>query len=203
MESKALYDLLEREIIPLFYQRGRDNLPREWIKRMKASMRHIGQSMSSHRMLMEYAEGYYYPALKHWRELERNDFAESTAFAAYLAKLDAAWPSIGIVELSSNIRPLMQRGDSVNVTAKVDLAGLSPDEVCVELWYGNMDAQGKIAAPKTAVMKHQGLEGELQVWQLRIPCEETGRQGHSVRVLPCHPALVHRQIPGYIKWPQP
>ncbi len=63
VESKALYDLLEREIVPLFYQRGRDGLPREWIKRMKTCMREIGQSMSSHRMLMDYANSFYFPAL--------------------------------------------------------------------------------------------------------------------------------------------
>jgi starch phosphorylase len=61
VESKALYDLLERDIVPLFYQRGRDGLPREWIKRMKNSMREIGQSMSSHRMLMDYSNKFCFP----------------------------------------------------------------------------------------------------------------------------------------------
>jgi len=64
IESRALYDLLERDIIPLFYQRGRDGLPREWIRRMKASMQQIGKSMSSHRMLMDYCNQFYLPALK-------------------------------------------------------------------------------------------------------------------------------------------
>ena len=62
VEGKALYDLLEREIIPLFYQRGMDGLPREWIRKMKASMRQVGGTFSSHRMLLEYPERFYAPA---------------------------------------------------------------------------------------------------------------------------------------------
>ncbi|MDR1898667.1 MAG: alpha-glucan family phosphorylase, partial [Treponema sp.] len=69
VESKALYDLLERDIVPLFYQRGRDSLPREWIKRMKSCMREIGHSMSSHRMLMDYSNYFYLPALKNYRRI--------------------------------------------------------------------------------------------------------------------------------------
>ena len=59
VESKALFDLLEREIIPLFYTRGRDGLPREWIRRMKASMAWVGRRFTSHRMLVQYAERFY------------------------------------------------------------------------------------------------------------------------------------------------
>ena len=69
VESEALYDLLEREIIPLFYTRGMDGLPREWIRKMKESMREVGKRFSSHRMLLEYAGTFYAPALANARKL--------------------------------------------------------------------------------------------------------------------------------------
>ena len=87
VEGKALYDLLEREIVPLFYTRGRDGLPRGWIKRMKASMSWVGRRFTSHRMLQAYAEQFYLPALQRAKELCGEDFRRCRELAAYRRKL--------------------------------------------------------------------------------------------------------------------
>ncbi|MCL2319256.1 MAG: alpha-glucan family phosphorylase, partial [Treponema sp.] len=144
IESKALYDLLEREIIPLFYQRGRDGLPREWIKMMKSSMREIGKSMSSHRMLMDYSNKFYLPALKNYRQLIKDEYKESRALAAYLSKLRQAWDSIAIAKIESNAKPVMQRGDLLTVNAQITLGSLTPDEVLVELYHGSVSNQSAV-----------------------------------------------------------
>jgi starch phosphorylase len=201
IESKALYDLLERDIIPLFYQRGRDNLPREWIKRMKTCMREIGQSMSSHRMLMDYSNMFYFPALKNYKRIIKDDYAESKALAAYMGKLRSAWNAIHITSIESNARPVMQRGDSLTVTARLELAGLSPDEVQVELYHGAVSNQSRdIRDACRTVMKAVKQDGNVWVYSVRIECTETGQQGHTVRVLPKHTALVHPYRTGLVKW---
>ncbi|MDR2767702.1 MAG: alpha-glucan family phosphorylase [Treponema sp.] len=201
IESKELYDLLERDIIPLFYQRGRDNLPREWIKRMKTCMREIGQSMSSHRMLMDYSNNFYFPALKNYRRIIKDDYAESKALAAYLSKLRAAWNNLRISKVESNVRPVMQRGDFLTVTAHIDLAGMGPDELQVELYYGAVSNQGRdIRGALRTEMKPLRQEENEWLYQVRIECSETGQQGHTVRILPKHEALVHPYRTGLIKW---
>jgi starch phosphorylase len=161
IESKALYDLLEREIIPLFYNRGRDGLPREWIKRMKASIREIGREMSSHRMLMEYANRFYLPALENYRELEAGGFSEARELSAYLAKIRSAWHSVSIRSISSDNRPIMERGDKVTVKADVSLGSLSPKDVCVELYHGAISSQGDFVAPARSEMEAVTNTGDL------------------------------------------
>ncbi|MDR0689356.1 MAG: alpha-glucan family phosphorylase [Spirochaetaceae bacterium] len=201
VESKALYDLLEREIIPLFYQRGRDGLPREWIKRMKTCMREIGQSMSSHRMLMDYSNKFYFPALKNYRRIVKDDYAESKSLAAYLNKLRRAWDNIKILRLDSNARPVMQRGDSLTVTAAIELGALVPEELTVELYYGAVSNQSRnIEQARRADMKPVGRDGSSYLFQVRVECADTGWQGHTVRILPKHQALVHPYRTGLIKW---
>jgi starch phosphorylase len=201
VESKALYDLLEREIIPLFYQRGRDGLPREWIKRMKTCMREIGQSMSSHRMLMDYSNKFYFPALKNYRRIVKDDYAESKSLAAYLNKLRRAWDSIKILKLDSNARPVMQRGDSLTVTAAIELGSLVPEELTVELYYGAVSNQSRnIEQARRADMKPIGRDGSSYLFQVRVECADTGWQGHTMRILPKHQALVHPYRTGLIKW---
>ncbi|MFP3090515.1 alpha-glucan family phosphorylase [Treponema sp. TIM-1] len=201
VESKALYDLLEREIIPLFYQRGRDGLPREWIKRMKTCMREIGQSMSSHRMLMDYSNKFYFPALKNYRRIVKDDYTESKSLAAYLDKLRRSWDTIKILRLNSNAKPVMQRGDSLTVTAAIELGALLPEELTVELYYGAVSNQSRtIEQARRAEMRPTGRDGSAYIFQVKVECTDTGWQGHTVRILPKHQALIHPYRTGLIKW---
>jgi starch phosphorylase len=201
IESKALYDLLEREIVPMFYERGRDGLPRGWIKMMKDCMKQIGQSMASHRMLMDYSNQSYFPALKNYRRFSKDDYAEAKSLASYFGKLQKSWDSLKIVKIESNAKPVMQRGDMLTVTAYLELGGILPDDLQVELYHGTVSNQTKeiIGARKTE-MKWLKNEGNLNLYQVRTECLDTGMQGHTVRILPKHNALIHPYRPGFIKW---
>ncbi|MDR3355906.1 MAG: alpha-glucan family phosphorylase [Spirochaetaceae bacterium] len=200
IESKALYDLLERDIVPMFYQRGRDNLPREWIRMMKSSMQKIGASMSSHRMLINYSRNFYFPALKNYQRIIRTDYSESKALAAYFAKLGDSWEKIRIGGITSDSKPVMQRGNFITVNAYIELGELSPDEVLVELYFGAVSSQNNIESARRSEMKSTGKEGNGYRYHVRIECTDTGMQGHTVRILPKHPALIHPYRSGFIKW---
>jgi len=201
IESKALYDLLERDIIPLFYHRGHDGLPREWIRRMKECMKQIGQSMSCHRMLMDYSNNFYFPALKNYRRFSKDDYAEAKSLAGYFHKLQQAWAGLKIVKLESNAKPVMQRGDMLTVSAYLDLGAMKPDELYVELYHGTVSNQSsEITDARKAEMKWLKSEGALSVFQVRIECVNTGMQGHTVRIMPKHDALIHPYRSGFIKW---
>ncbi|MDR0494758.1 MAG: alpha-glucan family phosphorylase [Treponema sp.] len=201
VESKALYDLLERDIIPLFYQRGRDGLPREWIKRMKDCMRQIGHSMSSHRMLLDYSNQFYFPALKNYRRLVKDDYNEAKSIAEYFSRLKESWDNLKIVKVEANAKPVMQRGDILSVTAHIDLGHMSPQDLQVELYHGTVSTQSnEIIDARRAEMKWTGSKDYLNLYQVKVECGDTGFQGHTVRILPKHEALVHPYRTGFIKW---
>jgi starch phosphorylase len=200
VEGEALYDLLEHEIVPLFYQRGRDGLPREWIKRMKASMRSIGQRFSTHRMLKEYSEMFYFPALENGRRLISEGFASAKDLAIYLEKAKRAWPSIVISDLRSDAQPIMNRGDSVTVSAYVELGGLEPGEANVELYHGVLSSQGEFLEASRAVMTAVEKRGKGWEYRATVVCDSAGKRGYAVRVLPKHPALVTPFVPGLVRW---
>ena len=200
VESKALYDLLEREIIPLFYTRGMDGLPREWIRRMKASMREVGKRFSSHRMLIEYAGRFYEPATANAQSFAAKGYAVSRDLAGYLARLRKGWDALRIEELGSPTDPILSIGDSISVLARIFLADLSPEEIGVELYYGPLSSQGEIEEPRRRDMSPCGREGGSALYSVDVPCDRTGRQGFTVRILPRHKALVHPFLPGLVKW---
>jgi starch phosphorylase len=200
VESKALYDLLEREIIPLFYTRGMDGLPREWIRRMKAAMRGVGRGFSSHRMLLEYTERYYAPATVSARTFAEKGFAASRDLAGYLDRLRRAWDALRIEEFSSPSDSIRSVGDTISVNVRVSLGGLAPEDIGVELYYGPLSSQGEIEEPRRHEMAPCGREGGSARYCVEVTCDRTGRQGFTVRILPRHKALVHPFLPGLVKW---
>jgi starch phosphorylase len=94
----------------------------------------------------------------------------------------------------------MQRGDKVTVFASVHLGPLSPEEVCVELYYGKVSPSGTIEESQKAEMKAVSQQENFYRYEVQIECTATGRQGHTVRILPKHKNLVHPYLPGLIKW---
>ena len=200
IESEALYDLLEHEIVPLFYQRGRDGLPREWIKRMKASMRSVGQRFSTHRMLKEYSEQFYFPALDNGRRLEKAGYAPAKEVAEYLAKARKAWPAVSVTDLRTDARPIMERGDKVTISAIVDLGGLEPSEAAVELYHGPVTIQDGITQASRSEMSAAEKKGKAWEYRVTVACDRTGQHGYAVRVLPKHSALASPYVPGLVKW---
>jgi starch phosphorylase len=203
IESKALYDLLEREIIPTFFDRGQDGLPRTWISMMKRSMRSIGKQFASHRMLMEYHEQFYSKALENYKKVIANKDKRPKEVAAYLEKLNAAWNQVSVVELTDPGHPELHVGESLEISADINLGPLSPEEIRVEAYFGRINSQGGIDEPQTTEMKPrdgQDAQAGTLHYVASVPCDTAGRQGYSVRILPKHPELTHNLVPGYVKW---
>ena len=200
VEGKALYDLLERETVPLFYTRGMDGLPREWIKTMKASMCRVGKGFSSQRMLLEYATKFYAPAMHNHEAFAKDNRKLAKEMAAYVEKLRQNWSLLRIDGLSSSSEAILKIGDSISIQARVFLAGLSTDDIAVELYYGLLSSQGEIEQPQRKEMTPCGKDGQSATYCAEVVCDVTGRQGYTLRILPKHPALVHPFLPTLIKW---
>ena len=104
-EGEAIYDLLEKEIVPLFYDRGADGLSRGWIARMKASMRTICPMFNTNRMIEEYASRLYVPAAQRWRRLSYDHFKKAKELALCKKELGAHWSEVRVEEVQSNSTP--------------------------------------------------------------------------------------------------
>jgi starch phosphorylase len=151
-------------------------------------------------MLIDYSNKFYLPALKNYRRIVKDDYAEAKSLAVYFEKLSQAWGALKIVKIESNFKPVMQRGDSLTVTASIDLGILNPDELKVELYHGSVSSQSNIENARCVEMRHIGHKENINLFQVKIECEDTGMQGHTVRILPKHEALVHPYRTGLIKW---
>ena len=200
VESQALYNLLEQDIVPLFYQRARDGLPREWIRRVKRSMAELAPRFNTHRMVQRYAEELYMPRFRVFQAMSQQDFAGARAFADWRDHLQRAWSDVSVlkVDIASGD---VEIGSRARVGACVRLGSLRPCDVKVQLYYGMLDAIGRIREGKAVDMQVTWHEGDgVYVFRAEHVYETTGNVGFSVRVLPDHDYLHTSFVPHKIIW---
>lgn len=201
VESEALYNLLEQDIIPLFYNRGRDGLAREWIAKVKHSIRTLAPLFNTRRMVQEYAEKYYMPNYKTILKMTDKNMEEGLEFAAWRNKLQSVWSQVHIrhVELPQK---LIKVGTEIDVTALVELGQLTPKDVRVQLYFGKLSTDGYINEEAEAIdMTAKGVDGNGAArFTTRITYNTSGERGLSVRVMPYHPYLHTSFLPGLITW---
>jgi len=207
VESNALYNLLEQEVIPLFYARGSDGMPRQWLEKMKASMKAVCPIFNTHRMLQEYTEKYYLPARSRYDRLSSDDLAPVKAYAAWKERVYRCWPEVRIEDVRSDIPSETAVGVGNNVWAKIHLGDLVPDDVTVELYHGPVDANGDIQEPRIVEMacddpEQACVEGEpgTYVFSKALTCRSSGMHGFTVRVVPRHPEQVNAFETGLVLW---
>jgi len=201
VESSALYDLLEHDIVPIFYGRGADGLPRVWIARMKQSMKQLSPRFSTNRMVWEYGDRFYLPAARRFAEMTADRAARARALAAWKARLARLWPSVRIEEVHPARVGAYRVGEGFELTATVRLGEIGPDEVAVEVYYGPLDAQRAIVEPRTAPLRLDGSPGTgLHRYLGSIPCDRSGMLGYAVRVRPAHPDSNNLLTTGLMTW---
>ncbi len=200
-EGEAVYDLLEKEIIPLFFDRGPDGLPREWVAKMKASMRTVCPMFNTNRMLQEYAARMYVPAAERAKRLRASGFAAAKALSHWKRDLARGWSSIHVEAVEANDSAEVPVGSRVNVRVQVQLGKVRPDDVAVELYHGRVDAQGQLVEGSSVQLDcNQDLSNGAYVYNGEIPCLRSGQHGYAIRIVPRHVDLLHRYDTGLILW---
>lgn len=200
IEGRDLYNLLEEEVVPLFYQRGHDDIPRGWVEKMKAGLRHLVPIFNSHRMVQEYMDRYYLPCSKRFNLLGSNNFAGTIELASWRQKLMTGWAGVSVEEVISGDGLDMFVGSELDIEARVKLGALTPDDVTVEAYYGHLDHNGDFAERDTAVLEVKDLKGEIYSFKGKIPCPKTGRFGYTVRIMPSKKRLENPFIMGLVTW---
>ncbi len=203
IERNALYDLLEKDIIPAFYNRGADNLPREWIARMKASLRELAPIYNTARMVKEYTRRFYFPALEQARRLSANHYEKGLLLADWIVTLGQHWEELRIGEVTTSLHAQVRAGEAQQVKVRVYLGNISAEDVAVQFYEGVLDRQGEIERGRAHDMQYLGPDEQAPGWHvysLEFAPEVSGRHGYTIRVIPRHAELRNPLRLGLITW---
>lgn len=203
VEARALYDCLEHEVIPMFYNRDNSELPREWIAKMKTSIRKLGHQFGTHRMLEDYTETLYLHADKAKSTLGAERYAKSKQLANWRGMIADAWEDVKIVDIETSIsNGELLVGETLEVKVTAHLGAIAPQEASVEIFYGCLDSEGRLDGGEVVQAQHIGPGGAsgTHVFETKIQCEESGRHGFSVRMRPYNNDLIRKFSLDHITW---
>lgn len=200
VESHALYNLLENDVIPLFYDRGESDIPVRWIAMMKASMEMAMMRFSAQRMVGDYESRFYRKAAERRRSLMENQFSELKRLAAIRERLRENWDVIHIDKPVRDSDGPFRVGETLRIKVSAFIGNLRPEDVEVELYYGLLKTVDDMTSRFIQTMHVSQELGEGRfLYECQIPCKVAGRYGFTARVKPKEDDFI-RSAPGLIKW---
>ena len=201
-ESRSLYELLQDRVIPLYYDRGKMGFSPEWIKLSKRSMMSLLPRFNSHRMVGEYLTRFYLPAAQQGRRYADKDYTAARDVAAWKERVRRGWPGVSLRSIGTPQRSIAF-GDKVRFTVAMQLSGLAPEDLMVELLLSSASRElAEESAPKSHAFTAEGEEPGTKERRfiLDLAPELCGKLECRIRAYPSHPALTHRFEMGLMKW---
>ncbi|OYO19289.1 glycogen phosphorylase [Enemella dayhoffiae] len=187
-EAKALYELIENEVVPRFYDVDSNGLPKRWIQMIRDTISGLGPKVLASRMVRDYTTELYAPAAVSAGTI---DAARAAELAVWKRRVRAAWPQVRIEHVESSNSGTVQVGEPIHMSAQVRLGELTPEDVQVQLVAGAVDANDEIHDVRTYEM---GLVGDVtdgyRRYEITRDARHTGLVGFTVRVVPKHSLLL-------------
>jgi len=186
LHASAIYYLLEKQIVPAFYERREQSDRHEWVRRMKQSIMNVTPRFDCRRMVAEYDQTLYEPAHRGFVEYRSGDFKQARDHASWSARVHSVWDRVNFVEASPAPIGPVTSGRPVSVRAAVEMAGLEPNDVRVEVVMGRVSPSGGLE--DTAVIELPASEriGSVTVFSKDLMPQFTGRLGYALRISPNH-----------------
>jgi len=198
-DSISLYNLLEEEILPTFFDRGANGIPHRWISYMKEAIRTCTPQFSMRRMVKEYTNNYYVPEMQQSIAIAQNNYKPARELAAWKERIQKGWNSLELYAEGRRDGQL-SLGEGIDVRAWIKSDTLTPDDLCVELVYGDAkDDQvlGQHALPMSYSKRE--LDGSYR-YDINLKPTESGSFAYNVRVVPYHTGLTEKYEMGLIRW---
>jgi starch phosphorylase len=199
-EARTLYEILQDSVVPLYYNRGPAGYSLEWVAMAKRSIASLMPRYNSTRMLNDYVAKFYAPAAAQGRRLAKDDHAGARALAAWKAKVRASWKQVSLRRLDTPPRRI-RFGERVKVEVAVNLDGLGPEDVVVEMLFGRPGRLGEEGVHSYRLAHVGPVPGSAeQLFVLDFAPELCGKIEYRIRIYPYHELLTHRFEMGMTRW---
>ncbi len=191
LEADSMYDLIEHQIAPRFYDRDAAGVPKRWVASIRHTLSTLSPELSADRMVREYVERLYVPAAAAERTIGANAYQPARELAQWKDRVTAAWPKIHVAHVESGgVDSVPQVGDDLHLRATVELDGLSADDVEVEVVYGRATMSDRLDDVTHQKLVLDSADARPAVFAGTVPLARAGSFGYTVRVVPKHPLLV-------------
>lgn len=199
-EAQTLVDILEHQVIPLYYQRNGHGYSEGWVKISKASMKSIMPHFNAQRMVMDYVRDYYAPAIRQHMKLSAQNNAPAKTLAEWKRRISHAWPGVTLQRLDSAANKI-KAGEVLPIRIKARLNDMVTDDVKVECLLGTETESGDFKVKDHFYLQAGDVDdrGEVE-FQLDLCPTLSGLQYYKIRMYPSHELLSHPFEAGKMIW---
>ncbi|KEF32418.1 Glycogen phosphorylase [Marinobacter nitratireducens] len=199
-EARDLLDLLEYEMVPLYYDRAAQGYSSGWVRRSKNSMKSITPRFNSQRMVMDYVEKYYGPATAQGKRLSAEHGALAAELAEWKAKVNRAWPGVSLT-ICGSVSQTCAHDEAVEIRVEAQLNGLSASDVQVQcLIEPRCTGSYEDSGPGHVFLEYESESDGRTLFSARVPPSYPGLQTLKLRMYPYHDALSHPLEMGAMLW---
>lgn len=190
LEADALYDLIEHEVAPRFYDLDHEGVPTRWVEMLRHTLKSLGPKVLATRMVRDYVRQLYAPAAGNARLLN-SDYAGAVELAAWKKRVKAGWPGVRVEHVeSSGVGDSPEVGATLHVRAFVALGDLDPGDVRVQLVHGRATAEDDLVdAEVQELTPAESYDGGRHRFDGDLVLDHSGGFGYTVRVVPRHELL--------------
>lgn len=201
VEANAIYNVLEKEIVPMYYDRGLDSMPHKWIAMMKKAMATLCPFFNTHRMLIEYTSRYYEPAARDYKKLTTAKGKAVKELVKWKEFMDRSWSQVKIIDVDAGQLNDITAHSTLKIKIDVLLGDIPPEHVTVDVYWGELDASGKLKDREIIKAVHsKEIEKGRHLFTGKLVCTRTGKFGFRIRVLPYHSQLVNSYAMNLYAW---
>jgi phosphorylase/glycogen(starch) synthase len=203
LDAEMIYNTIETEIAPLYYDRGADGIPHGWVERVKNCIADVASNFTTNRMMADYESRFYGRLAERSVAIEEGNFAMARALTAWKQRITAAWNDVRVVQVKRfNLdREAIVIGKRYGIEVTLDVAALSPDDIGVEFVIASQiepNAPVKVVDTKQLVFVKND-DGHAVYAADMVP-SETGSFDFAIRVYPRNAMLAHRMDMPLVKW---
>lgn len=202
-DSRSLYETLERDIIPLFYNRDEKGIPTQWVARMKESIKSLAPVYGTHRMVKEYTEKMYLPAMSRTIKIQESQYSLVRALVDWQQKIEKVWPQVNVIA-NEDIHGLVDHsilsGRELTLNVSVQLASLAPEDVRVEAFYGPIVNDRIVNGATLEMHLVRQTDASTFLYEGKLTLQDGGEYGYTFRILPHHPNLMNKFDMSMVRW---
>ena len=202
LEATALYDLIENEVAPRFYDVGDDGVPTRWLEMVRHTLKSLGPKVLATRMVRDYVRQLYTPAAQTGRKLN-SDYTGAAELAVWKKRVRAGWSGVRVEHVeSSGVGDAPEIGTTLTVRAFVSLGELTPEDVDVQLVHGVINSEDVLVGSSVeSLAVAESYQGGRHRFDGSVVLARSGAFGYTVRVVPRNDLLASPAELGVVALP--
>ena len=202
LDAEMIYSTIEENIIPLYFERDQDNIPRGWTQTIKSCIAEVASNFTTNRMMQDYQDRYYSKLYRRSSDLRANDFALAREIAAWKRRVSRSWDNLKVIETKKYDigRSAIMMGEAYELEVTLDIDSLMPGDIGVEIVMADQIINNSVRIKNKIPLEIVEQNGSIVKYKVVAAPQFTGTYDVALRIYAWNDKLPHRMDFALVKW---